>query len=295
MGERPGTGQLPSDRPSPGDGTVSDNRADRVDNRQDTQAGRQDARTDRQDTRTDNRTDRRDTVSNNRADRIDNIDQRKVDRYERHQQIRDQYKSNHPRAAFWADNPYWARWRWNRPYRWATWAVLGSWFPWGWTSAASYSYGDNIYYEGDTVYYGEEAVATSEEYATQAQTIAESAPQATDAEEWMSLGVFALVQDGEPSGPPPSLFLQLAVSKQGILSGTFHNSETEQTEVVEGAVDGQTQRSAWGIAGKDWPIMETGISSLTTDTAPALLHFADGQTQQWLMVRLEDPEGEAAQ
>lgn len=35
--------------------------------------------------------------------------------------------------------------------------------------------------------------------------------------------------------------------------------------------------------------METGINNLTQDTAPALVHFAGGQTQQWLMVRLEEP------
>jgi hypothetical protein len=35
--------------------------------------------------------------------------------------------------------------------------------------------------------------------------------------------------------------------------------------------------------------METGLSNLTQDTAPALIHFADGQTQQWLMVRLPEP------
>ncbi len=37
---------------------------------------------------------------------------------------------------------------------------------------------------------------------------------------------------------------------------------------------------------------EAGIHNLTEDEAPALLHFADGQTQQWPMVRLEEPEGE---
>ena len=37
-------------------------------------------------------------------------------------------------------------------------------------------------------------------------------------------------------------------------------------------------------------LMETGISNLTEDTAPALIHFADGSTQQWLMVRLEEPK-----
>jgi len=36
--------------------------------------------------------------------------------------------------------------------------------------------------------------------------------------------------------------------------------------------------------------METGIYNLTKDDAPALLHFEDGQTQQWLLVRLDDPK-----
>jgi len=36
--------------------------------------------------------------------------------------------------------------------------------------------------------------------------------------------------------------------------------------------------------------MEAGIFNLTNDSAPALLHFADGQTQQWLLVRLEEPK-----
>lgn len=42
-------------------------------------------------------------------------------------------------------------------------------------------------------------------------------------------------------------------------------------------------------------LKETGISNLTKDEAPALIHFADGQTQKWLLVRLEDPEGPAPQ
>jgi len=37
--------------------------------------------------------------------------------------------------------------------------------------------------------------------------------------------------------------------------------------------------------------METGIFKLTEEAAPALLHFEDGQTQQVLLVRLENPEG----
>ncbi len=107
----------------------------------------------------------------------------------------------------------------------------------------------------------------------------------------MPLGVFALTQDGAATGPDPTLFLQLAVDKQGIVAGTLYNSSTDQTQEIDGMVDQKSQRAAWGAAGKDWPIMETGISNLTKEEAPALLHFADGQTQQWLMVRLEDPGG----
>lgn len=141
------------------------------------------------------------------------------------------------------------------------------------------------------VYYGDTAVATTEEYALQAQELATSVPEDISKDvEWMSLGVFALTPDGQASGIEPTLYLQLAVSKEGVIAGTVHNTETEKTESIEGMVDQKTQRAAWVISGKTSPIMETGISNLTKDDTPALLHFADGQTQQWLMVRLEEPE-----
>ena len=193
---------------------------------------------------------------------------------------------------FWMNNPNWARWRMNRPYRWATWAAIGSWLPWGGGQAADYAYGENIYYEGDEVYYGDEAVCTTEEYAQQAEDIATSAPE-LDPEnaEWMSLGVFALTPDVESADADPTIFLQLAISKEGVIAGTVNNTETEKPQSVEGMVDKKTQRAAWVITGKTSPIMETGLSNLTKDDAPALLHFSDGQTQQWLMVRLEEPKG----
>ena len=156
--------------------------------------------------------------------------------------------------------------------------------------STAYSYGDNVYYEGDSVYYGDQAVATAEEYTQQAEEIAASAPEiAPDKAEWMPLGVFALTPDGQASGPDPTLFLQLAISKEGIINGTLNNTATNQTQTIEGMADKASQRAAWTVAGKTRPIMETGIVNLTENTAPALVHFADGQTQQWLMVRLEDP------
>jgi hypothetical protein len=106
----------------------------------------------------------------------------------------------------------------------------------------------------------------------------------------MSLGVFAITPDGQKSGPDPTLYLQLAISKEGAMNGTLYNQTTGSTQEIEGMADKKSQRCAWTVKGHTRPLMETGIANLTDNTAPALVHFADGQTQQWLMVRLENSD-----
>ncbi len=158
-----------------------------------------------------------------------------------------------------------------------------------------YDYGQNLYYEGDNVYYDGAVVATADEYAQQAYTIATSVPEVEpDDVQWMPLGVFALTQkDDAATVENASLFMQLAISKEGIIAGTIQNTSTDNSIEVEGTIDMQSQRSAWGEVGKSWPIMETGIHNLTKDDAGVLLHFEDGQTQQWRIVRVEQPEDSA--
>ena len=80
-----------------------------------------------------------------------------------------------------------------------------------------------------------------------------------------------------------------------MIAGTYYNDASEKSQDIAGVVDKESQRTAWTVGANDWPVMETGISNLTEDEAPALIHFADGQTQKWLLVRLEDPEGTAKQ
>jgi hypothetical protein len=200
-------------------------------------------------------------------------------------------------------NWYGASW-WNRypgfPYRyyngfncwgWATWGVLTAWVPWSWNQPVYYNYGNNVYYEGDTVYYNNQPVATAAEYAQQAEAIATSIPDVTPAEDdWMPLGVFAISPDDQNSDVQPTLFLQLAVSKEGIISGSLQNTATGSVKPIEGMVDRETQRAAWTVVGQTRPLMETGIVNLTENTVPALVHFADDTTQQWLLVRLEQPK-----
>jgi len=282
LGARPVAGQLPA-------GGRLENRTDLAGNRADLTGNRGDlagSRTDRVDARTDVRSDR----MANRPDRIENREQWQDNRFERRDEVRDQVRDDYPRLDFWSDYPGWAAMRITRPYRWATWGAVTGWVGYGWSEPVSYNYGDTVYYQGDTVYQGDQVIATAEEYTQQAETIAASAPEVAPAEaDWMPLGVFALSQDGQPTGPAPSLFMQLAISKEGIIRGTLNNTATGKTQDIEGMADKASQRCAWTVAGQSRPIMETGISNLTQDTAPSLLHFADGQTQQWLMVRLEEP------
>jgi hypothetical protein len=168
--------------------------------------------------------------------------------------------------------------------------MLNNWVGYG-SQPVYYNYGDTIYYQEGAVYSDGQQVATEEEYAQQAEALASSAPETPAQDtEWMSLGVFALTQDGEASGAQPTLYMQLVLSKQGVISGTFENKTSGETQTLEGMVDKASQRAAWGVEGQQRPIIETGISNLTQDSAAALIHFADGQTQQWLLVRLEDPQ-----
>ncbi len=176
-------------------------------------------------------------------------------------------------------------------WKWATWGAVTNWVAGGWGEPAYYDYGDNCYYDDGTVYYDGEAVATADEYAAQAEEIATNIPEVgPDDAEWLPLGVFAVTQDGASADVEPTLFLQLAVSKEGIIAGTIQNTATDKVASIEGMVDKKSGRTAWSVVDQTSPIMEVGISNLTKDEVPALLHFGGDDTQQWLLVRMEEPK-----
>jgi hypothetical protein len=90
------------------------------------------------------------------------------------------------------------------------------------------------------------------------------------------------------------MLLQLAVDKDGVIAGTFFNTATDVARPIKGKVDKKTQRAAWTFSdGKNTDvIMETGVFNLTQDQSEALVHFGNEKTQQWLMVRLDQPESD---
>jgi hypothetical protein len=103
----------------------------------------------------------------------------------------------------------------------------------------------------------------------------------------MPLGVFSMSPADHPSS---NLVIQLSVNKQGVIRGNYTDTTTGQTQPVQGAVDLKTQRVAFTV-GTDHAstVVETGLYNLTKDEAPALMHFGTDRTEQWLLVRMQQP------
>src|SRR5262249_48472673 len=125
-----------------------------------------------------------------------------------------------------------------------------------------YDYGSNVVYNGESVYIDGASVGTQEQYAQQAIVIADTGkpPFASKEEEWLPLGVFAMIQ-GERTDSN-DLF-QLAVNKAGTIRGNFYNVLSDTTLPVYGAVDKNTRRAAWTVGDKKEPIYEAGFANLT--------------------------------
>jgi hypothetical protein len=177
-------------------------------------------------------------------------------------------------------------------WAWTTWSVLGPWLGYADTSPVFYNYGDNFVYDGDNVYFAGEPLGSAADYYGETGKLArggaEPDPAASD---WLPLGVFSLVRIGQPN---PTLIFQLAVNKAGTLRGNCSQPDETFRGVVSGAVDKEKQRVAWTVGGDDQTVYETGLYNLTKDEAPALVHRAADKTEQWLLVRIKQPENPPA-
>jgi hypothetical protein len=165
---------------------------------------------------------------------------------------------------------------------------VSGWVAGSWAEPVYYDYGNTIYYQGGNVYQDGEQVGTAEQYAQQAQQIALAPVEETpETAEWMPLGVFAMVREKDSKA---TMFLELAVSKEGTIAGTYSNTSSDSAQPVEGRVDKETQRAAWWIGSNQNIILETGIYNLTKDETPVLVHFGSERTQTWLLVRLKNSD-----
>ena len=186
----------------------------------------------------------------------------------------------------------------------------GAWFAAGWVSssvwrAASwascatycgyaeepiyYDYGSTVVYENDTVIVNGEPAASAEDYAKQAVTLADNGrtAKASQDDEWLPLGVFAMVQGDEKTS---NHIFQLAVNKQGVLRGNYYDAVTDSTSQIYGSVDKKTQRAAWTVGDRKTPTYEVGIANLTKDETTMMVHYGTERSVQYTFVRVEDPD-----
>lgn len=258
--------------------------------------------------------------------RLDQYRQNRPQRSERRGEIGDNLRSNiserYPNRGEWFGENFWRNRsdgpRYNfgdrNPWKWATWGGVTGWMAGrGWREPYYYDYGgyySNGYdangYDDDDSYvddtYGDSSSYTytgqaptptqqtppAQTYAQQTQEIATATQNGQDSE-WMSLGVFALAKDREAIGAS-NVYLQLALDREGDLAGTYYNTTTDKAYPLEGMVDEQNQLAAWMMSdSQNSPIMQTGIYNLTQNQTPVRVTFADGSTQDMLLIRLQNP------
>jgi len=184
---------------------------------------------------------------------------------------------------------YPAAWVYGDAWTVASWAALAAWLDARGPAPVYYDYGNNIVYQDNSVYLNNQDIGTATQYYDQAQNLASqgSDEPADVGEKWMPLGVFALSDANQTAA---NMILELAVNKQGVVRGNYTNTATGQTLPVHGSVDKKTQRVAWTIGDNTSTVFETGLYNLTKDEAPALVHFGQDRTEQWLMVRLNQQD-----
>jgi hypothetical protein len=192
-------------------------------------------------------------------------------------------------------------WYTQHPGAWfaAGWAASTVWRAATWGGYASfcgyqggppyYDYGENVVYQDDGVYVEGEKTASAEEYAAQATALADSGRRAnaTKDEEWLPLGVFAMVQGDETTS---NHIFQLAVNKQGTIRGNYYDAVTDTTSEVFGSVGQTNQRAAWTVGTSKTPVYEAGIANLTKEATTMLVHYGPERTQQFTLIRVEEAD-----
>lgn len=212
------------------------------------------------------------------------------------QNINEHYpnRNNWFNERFWDNHHYHGYYDYHYSYNWwgfPTWVGVAAWL--GWASGVYpiyYGYGYGYPVRGYTTAYSSGA-APAFTYPEVSQQIDASVgtAQSTPAADWMPLGVFALAREGAQASTP-SMYLQLALNKQGVIAGTYYNSSTDKTYPIEGLVNKDTRQAAWKMAdSSSSPIASAGIYNLTENESPVRIHFPDGSSQDWLLVRLNEP------
>lgn len=199
------------------------------------------------------------------------------------------------RYSWWRDRPYYW-WGWSSPLGLTNWLVFGFNRPYYW----DYGYGRNIWYDGDYVYYDGRRTMNCDDYYDYLDDLARDVPNIDKAEaekmEWKPLGVFAVRRENETGS---DRVMQLAVNRDGVITGTYFIEKNKEARPLAGRVDKQTQRATWRFTDTDKndkdTVFETSIYNLTRPSTNVMVHFGPkaDDAEIWQLVRLEQPASES--
>lgn len=200
-------------------------------------------------------------------------------------------------GGWWGYQPWLGYQPWSYWYGNPGWGGLTSMFSgYGWNQPYYYDYGPggNVVYSGNQVLVNGQPVGTPTDYSLTAAQLATVDPATvgqTKPQDWMALGTFTLSTAEDERDP--ARVMQLAINKEGLISGTMFNKKTEKTYTVQGRVDKETQRVAFTIGNSTDLVLETGIFNLTQQETPVLAHLGPDKTATYLLARLPEPKQES--
>jgi len=207
----------------------------------------------------------------------------------------------------WDGYPRWAPWRFSRwrdrPYYWWGWSSprgLTDWLVYGFARPLYWDYGrgGNIWYDDDYVYYDGQRTMPADDYYDYLCDLANDVPNIDQSEaekmDWKPLGVFAVRRENDSDS---SRTLQLAVNRDGVITGTYYIQDKKEARPVAGRVDENSQRATWTFTDskkKDEVVFETSVYNLTRSNTNVMVHFGPkaSDAEIWQLVRLEQPESD---
>lgn len=191
----------------------------------------------------------------------------------------------HPAAWFaagWTANNVWRAAAWGSLYPYCGFPIYPSY----------YDYGENVVYQDNRIFIDGKDAYSVEEFVGKANALAQEGREAKVAkdDDWMPLGVFAMVQGEEEKS---NHIFQLAINKKGVIRGNYYDAVTDSTEVVYGSANMKNQRAAWTVGERKSPVYEAGIANLTNNETTMLVHYSKDRSEQYTLIRIEEPEPEA--
>ena len=141
------------------------------------------------------------------------------------------------------------------------------------------------------MYVNNSLVGDAAAYDQSVFTLADATPTveaaASQPDEWLPLGTFAVVPPNDDN--TPSRTLQLAMNKQGSVSGVVFDLSNNTTTPIHGSVDRSTQRVAFTLGADSAQVAETGLYNLTKNEVSVLVHQQNEKAQVYTLVHLKTP------